>query len=204
VKKNNLFWIGYSDLMTSLFFVMLVIAVITIGSLKKEKEVKEAQLNKINELQTAVQQLPAEYFSYDSLYKRFKLKEQIQFDVGSSLIKAADTDYLLKVGKSINDLITRLNENPGYKKFDIKYLIVIEGMASNDRWPDNFKLSYERSMSLHNLWKNNSIVFNPQICELQIAGSGTEGVGRYPKDQEYKNQQFLIHIIPKIGRITEK
>jgi len=189
--------------MTSLFFIMLVIAVITIGSLVKEKNIKESQINKINELQTAVRQLPQEYFYYDSLYKRFKLINQIQFDLGSAEIKPEYHEYLLKVGTAINSLVNRLNENPDYKKFDIKYLIVIEGMASKDRWPNNFILSYERAMSLRNLWYSNNIIFDPKICELQIAGSGVDGVGRYPADQEYKNQQFLIHIIPKIGRITE-
>jgi len=34
MKKNNLFWIGYSDLMTSMFFVMLVLFVLSIGFLQ--------------------------------------------------------------------------------------------------------------------------------------------------------------------------
>lgn len=36
MKKDSIFWIGYSDLMTSLFFVMLVLFVVTIGYFKKE------------------------------------------------------------------------------------------------------------------------------------------------------------------------
>ena len=74
MKKDNIFWISYSDLMTSLFFVMLVLFVVTIGYLKYNLETTEQQLEKIQELQTAVQKLPKEYFEYQPEYKRFKLK----------------------------------------------------------------------------------------------------------------------------------
>lgn len=190
--------------MTSLFFIMLVIAVITIRYWQNEEFLKKEQLKKIEELQTAVQQLPAEYFDYQPKYKRFKLNKQIQFDKGKSDINPVYDDYLIKVGISINNLISRLNENPDYKKFDIKYLIVIEGMASKDNFNRNFELSYERSLSLYNLWRNNKINFNPEICELQIAGSGTGGIRVDSLNTEYKNQQFLIHIIPKMGKIIDK
>lgn len=194
MKKNNIFWIGYSDLMTSLFFIMLVISVITVG-------VKQAQLNKIKELQTAVQQLPKDYFDYQPQFKRFKLKEQIQFSIGSSEIAPKYNNYLISVGSSINGLISRLDKNPEYKKLDIKYLIVIEGMASKDNFPQNFELSYERSLALYNLWKRNGINFNPESCEIQIAGSGTDGIRTDSLENEFKNQQFLIHIVPKMGNV---
>ena len=64
MKNNNFFWVSFSDLMTSLFFIMLVLFVVTIGYLQFQKKATEEQLEKIKELQTAVQQLPAEYFSY--------------------------------------------------------------------------------------------------------------------------------------------
>lgn len=201
MKNKNTFWIGYSDLMTSLFFIMLVLFVVTIGYLKSITDATKEQLNKIEELQTSVQRLPDKYFDYQPLYKRFKLKQQIQFDLGSDSIKPVYYEYLIDVGKSISNLVDSLNSNEKYKAFDIKYLIVIEGMASHDNYLRNFELSYERALSLYRLWKEHNISFEPEVCEVQIAGSGIDGAREYSGKDEYKNQQFLIHIVPKIGKI---
>jgi outer membrane protein OmpA-like peptidoglycan-associated protein len=204
MKKNNIFWISYSDLMTSLFFVMLVLFVVTIGYLKSIVDATNEQLEKIQELQTAVQELPTDYFEYQPEYKRFKLKKQIQFDRGKSTIKPEYNEYLINVGKSITSLIDALNSNDEYKKFDIKYLVVIEGMASKDNYQYNYELSYERALALYRLWESKGITFNPETCEIQTSGSGIEGIREYSGQEEYKNQQFLIHIIPKMGKIIEK
>ena len=203
MKTNNIFWISYSDLMTSLFFIMLVLFVVTIGYLKIQINATKQQLKKIQELQTAVQQLPESYFEYQPQYKRFKLKKQIQFQTGSANINSQYFNYLNGVGHSISDLILKLNSDNKYKGLDIKYLVVIEGMASMDHFPFNFELSYKRSLALYKLWKSDNISFDPKICEVQIAGSGTEGIREYSGDQEYMNQQFLIHIIPKMGKIID-
>ncbi|MGQ1890246.1 OmpA/MotB family protein [Thermophagus sp. OGC60D27] len=201
MKKDNIFWISYSDLMTSMFFVMLVLFVVTIGYLKNNLETTEEQLEKIQELQTAVQKLPEQYFEYQPEYKRFKLNKQIQFDKGSAEIKPEYFSYLIEVGNSILALINDLKNQDSFEKFDIKYLVVIEGMASKDNYARNFELSYERALSLYRFWKSNGIIFNASDCEIQISGSGTEGIREYSGAEEYKNQQFLIHIIPKMGKI---
>lgn len=205
-KNNNIFWIGYSDLMTSLFFIMLVLFVVTIAYLQNQKKATEKQLKKIEELQTAVKKLPQNYFEYQPQYKRFKLKKQIQFDKGKDEIKDEYTAYLIGVGKSINNLIDSLNSNREYKSFDIKYLVIIEGMASIDSYKDNFGLSYRRALALYELWKKEigGIIFNPNYCEIQIAGSGTQGIREYSDVKEYMNQQFLIQIVPKMGNISDK
>ena len=201
MKKDNIFWIGYSDLMTTLFFIMLVLFVVTIGYLKFNLETTKEQLEKIKEIQTAVQELPEEYFKYQDEYKRFKLSKQIQFDTASSNIKTKYDNYLIKVGESIIDLIGNLKAQDNFKQFDIKYLLVIEGMASKDNYPRNYELSYQRALSLYQFWKSKGIEFDPKDCEIQISGSGVEGIREFSGDQEYKNQQFLIHIVPKIGKI---
>lgn len=201
MKKDNIFWISYSDLMSSLFFVMLVLFVVTIGFLKYNLETTEEQLEKIQELQTAVQELPEEYFEYQSDYKRFKLNEPIRFEKGSSEIKPQYHKYLIDVGNSISNLISELKRQEEFEKFDIKYLVVIEGMASKDDYSRNYELSYERALSLYELWLNNNISFNPSDCEIQISGSGTSGIREHSGKEEWKNQQFLIHIIPKMGKI---
>ena len=206
MKRNNIFWVSYSDLMTSLFFIMLVLFVVSIGYLQFQKNATEKQLEKINELQTAVKKLPEKYFEYQPKYKRFKLNRQIQFDLGKSKLKEEYHQYLIEVGESINKLLDSLNSDKKYNNFDIKYLVVVEGMASKDNYYQNFELSYSRALSLYRLWKNNisGVIFNPEQCEIQISGSGTEGIREYRDSLEYKNQQFLIHIIPKIGKIIDK
>ena len=201
MKNNNFFWVSFSDLMTSLFFIMMVLFVVTIGYLQFQKKATEEQLKKIEEIQAAVQQLPEQYFSYQKEYKRFKLNKEIGFGKKSHQIDTMHYKYLIEVGNSIQDLVNNLYSNKKFEDFDIKYQIVIEGMASKDSYPLNFELSYERALALYRLWKKEGISFDPEICEIQIAGSGTDGVREYSGADEEKNQQFLIHIIPKIGKI---
>ncbi len=204
MKSNNFFWVSFSDLMTSLFFIMMVLFVVTIGYLQFQKKATEEQLEKIKELQTAVKQLPDEYFSYQPQFKRFKLNKEIGFAPYSSTINSNDKVYLIGVGNSIKSLVDSLNSNDKYKGFDIKYQVVIEGMSSLDSYKGNFVLSYERALSLYTLWKNNNIIFDPEICEIQIAGSGIDGVREYSGNDESRNQQILIHIVPKMGKIFDK
>lgn len=201
MKKSSIFWISYSDLMTSLFFVMLVLFVVTVGYLKSIVDATNEQLEKIHELQTAVQELPAEFFQYQPKYKRFKLNKQILFGELESDIDSDYYSYLIEVGNSITKLIDDLNSNEEYSKFDIKYLVVIEGMASKDNYALNYELSYKRALALYNFWKSKGIEFDAETCEVQISGSGIEGIREYSGKEEFKNQQFLIHIIPKMGKI---
>jgi outer membrane protein OmpA-like peptidoglycan-associated protein len=201
-KKTNFFWASYADLMTSLFFIMLVLFVLAVAMMNRKSKATEQQLKKIEEIQNSVKELDTRYFSYQEEYKRFTLKRQIQFAPAKSEIKDQYKDYLLDVGKNIESLIVRLQNK--YKNNDIKYMIIIEGMASKDNYKLNDQLSYSRALSLLKLWDSNNIHFDPNFCELQVAGSGTSGVGRYSGKDETKNQQFLIQIIPKIGKIENK
>ncbi len=198
-KQAKIFWTSYADLMTSLFFIMLVLLVLTIAMMKRQAKATEEQLKKIVEIQNSVKELDTIYFSYQDEYKRFSLKKQVQFIEGKSEIPYQYESYLLSVGRNIENLIR--NVQLKYKGNDIKYMIVIEGMASKDNYKFNDQLSYLRALSLYEFWKKNNIHFDPLFCELQIAGSGTKGVGRYTGSDEKKNQQFLIQIIPKIGKI---
>jgi outer membrane protein OmpA-like peptidoglycan-associated protein len=199
-KKTNFFWASYADLMTSLFFIMLVLFVLTIAMMKRQQKATVEQLKRIVEIQNSVKELDKRYFYYQDEYKRFSLKKQIQFDPAKSTIKPEYKEYLLEVGRNIESLIKRLQTK--YQNNDIKYMIIIEGMSSKDNYKYNDELSYQRALSLLKLWNQNSIYFDPTFCELQIAGSGTKGVGRFEGiKNEYKNQQFLIQIIPKIGKI---
>lgn len=191
--------------MTSLFFIMLVLFVITIGYLQFQLATTKSELKKIKEIQTATQNLPKEYFTYQKKYKRFNLKEKIDFkEYEHRITDANDIKYLKSVGNSIKKLVDSLRESDIKKGLDIKYQVVIEGMASKDNYYRNFELSYERALSVYKLWKKNNIVFDPEECEIQIAGSGTDGVREFSGKEEKRNQQILIHIVPKIGEIDNE
>jgi outer membrane protein OmpA-like peptidoglycan-associated protein len=178
---------------------MLALYILTVAVLKYQQKATEEQLKKIKEIQNATQALPQKFFEYQKEYKRYSLKEQINFPAKSAVIPKKDYKYLKEVGKSIQTLIDTLKIK--YEDTNIKYLIVIEGMASKDSYIYNYQLSYERALSLYNLWKSENIELDPSICEVIISGSGTGGIGR--ESIEIKNQRFLIQIIPKIGRIEE-
>ena len=195
--ESGFFWTSYTDLMTSLFFVMLTLYVLTVAVLKAQQEATEAELRKIKEIQNATSSLDPTLFLYQPEYKRFVLRRQIQFAAGKSVIPASDEAYLYRVGQSLKTLIKDLGER--YQGQDIKYLVVIEGMASLDSYAYNDELSYQRALALHRFWIRNSLRPDPEVCEMVVAGSGIEGVGRDPL--ETLNQRILIQIIPKIGTI---
>lgn len=217
-SKESFFWTSYSDMMTSLFFIMLLLFLLSTGGMylqKKSAEAKEAatqkQMDKIREIEAAVNELPKEYFEPDQ-DKRWSLKREFapKFNVGDFRIDLLnDTTRLIRVGQSLMNVVEDLNKkknDPQYEKLDITYLVVIEGMASKDNYWDNDRLSYMRALMLYYLWKRNGIDFEDSQCEVQISGNGVRGRGRYNADglspeDEYKNQRILIQIIPKIGNI---
>lgn len=216
--KESFFWTSYSDMMTSLFFIMLLLFLLSTGGMylqkkhaEEERAATQKELDKINEIKQAANELPKAYFEPDQ-EKRWSLKQEYapKFSIGDSNIRALnDTTELIHVGRSLMQVVETLNEkknDPEYSKMDITYLVVIEGMASNDNYWDNDRLSYSRALSLYNLWKINGIDFENSQCEVHISGSGVRGRGRYNKDgnspqDEYKNQRILIQIVPKIGEI---
>ena len=117
-KSGSFFWASFTDLMISLFFIMLVLYVLTFVRLKTQQQVTEDQLSKIKEIQAAVKELPQEYFTYQSEFKRFSLNKQIQFPKGKSDITSDYRGYLLNVGKSIESLISKLKSK--YQNENIK------------------------------------------------------------------------------------
>lgn len=196
-RESNFFWPSYADLMTSLFFVMLVLYVVTVVVMQYQHNATEQQLRKIREVQNATRQLPKDYFVYQPNYKRFVLSRQIQFPIGKATIPPGDVAYLRAVGQSIRTLIDRLKTQ--FSRENIKYLVVIEGMASRDSYRYNDQLSYERALALHRFWIRERLRPDTTVCEVIVAGSGIEGVGR--ETSEERNQRILIQIIPKIGTI---
>jgi hypothetical protein len=205
-KNRDFFWLSYSDLMTSLFFVMLVLFVLVYTMQNKmigELGEKGRELDKIKEIEKTVNSIDTAYFKYDIENKKHILNMQFLFPRGSDDISSIIPDKrndLIKAGNIIKKLILKYPE-----KDNIKYLIVIEGQASKDNWPGNDDLSYHRAQSLIKFWEQNDIGLNKlKNCEVIIAGSGERGIPRTQPDIGNANQRFLITIVPKIGKMKSK
>lgn len=201
-QSKSYFWITYSDLMTTLFFIMLILFVLTISILQKRNEATQKQLDKITEIEEATKKIDPRYFVYNEAYKKHILNINVSFNTGSSDIKDIDEatrEDLLNAGKSISSFIIEANN-----KYDAKYLLIIEGQASKDNYFYNNELSYVRALSLFKFWTEiNNIEFDKNICEVIISGSGQSGLLRMEPDipTNKSNQRFLIHILPKPGII---
>ena len=63
-RKESFFWTSYSDLMTSLFFIMLTLFVLVIVLLHKRMEVTESKLDEINKVVNSNKDLNSKYFYY--------------------------------------------------------------------------------------------------------------------------------------------
>ena len=220
-KKESFFWTSYSDLMTSMFFIMLVLFVVTVALLHKEmlkigeereamrieRDVTLAQINKIKEIQEATQTIDTTYFRFDENFKRHTLRNiEVSFKTYSPDINDIPQDVrntLAEAGKAIREsLLQAQKDNP-----DAKFLLIVEGQTSNDGYVRNYELSYERALSLVKFWSSQKIYFDEaggiHNCELIISGSGKSSKFREYPDNKYntKNQRFVIHIIPKPGEI---
>ena len=209
-KKESYFWTSYSDLMTNLFFVMLMLFILAIALLHremvqigKERDATKEELEKINEIRTAIQNIDTMYFQYDEDYKKHILKTKVKFQTGSSNINDLDDatkEELLAVRDTIKSFLDKLLQKDG----SASYLLVIEGQASKDKYALNNQLSYDRALSLFKFWfpdqKNTTLRFFNLPCEVVIAGAGfMEGK---PRDAENAaNQRFLIQIMPQSGII---
>ena len=201
MSKRSFFWASYADLMSSLFFIMLILFILTIIMLQKQVEATEAEINKIKEIQNAISNIDSTYFAYNAEHKKHILKIDVGFHTNSADITDIGIGtrlQLLNAGKAINQFI-----HEACKRYNAQYLLIIEGQASKDNFIRNNELSYERALALVNYWRGNGILFNPNQCEVIISGSGQDGTLRMQPDVagNVKNQRFLIHILPKPGVI---
>ena len=205
-KRESFFWTRYSDLMTSLYFIMLTLFVLAIALLHrevvqigKERDATEAELEKINEIRTAVQSIDSTYFSYDPAYKKHILKTEVKFRTGSSNINDLDQATQAEL-LAVRDRIKAFLDDLIEKDRNASYLLIIEGQASKDNYSLNNQLSYDRALSLFKFWfpnqKETTLQFYNLPCEVVIAGAGyMEGKPRAERNAD--NQRFLIQIIPK-------
>ena len=209
MKKNghNFFWLSFSDLMTSLFFIMLVLYVLTYITLKsKEKklqEIVEVQKNKLAIIETVEENLKplkedTVLFRYEQQYKRFSLAFDVKFVIGQSGINSNDLENFsttvnkidqagLKLKSIIDNLLRQKANDPKLK--NISYLVIISGYASHllsGGQNEDYLRSYNRAYSLWQYWKNIGIDFEDVkysgLIDLQISGNGWGGVGRFQID----------------------
>lgn len=214
-KKESFFWTSYSDLMTSLFFIMLTLFVLVIVLLHKRMETTEKQLEEIKKVEASTKELErTRYYTYKPEYKKYVLDVRCFFgELKSSLSDLqTDTRSLRNAGEEIMDFLKRNSQN--------QYLLIIEGQASRNsqkQTEQNYRLSYQRALTLMKFWKDVCHIDFGTNCEIQIAGSGDgrynfgytngEGTQRFREldatlmrergSREKENQRFVIHIIPK-------
>lgn len=229
-KGESFFWTSFSDLMTSLFFIMLVLYVLTYIMLKKKElelvNTVEDLKHKLEVYELVEQNLkPLKQdtllFRYEEDYKRFTLAFDVSFELAKSQIARGDlknfdvtVTKIQSVGEQLQKTIDNLAKNKATNSpmKNVSYLVIISGYASHllsGSQSSDYDLSYQRAYSLWAYWKSIGIDFEASkyqgLIDLQIAGNGWGGVGRFERDpqnfmeNETKNQRFIIQIVPKIG-----
>jgi len=212
MKKSGFFWVSFADLMTSLFFIMLVLYVITFTILKSNQanlEADKQQLEKIKNVQKAIENLDTKYYHFDSINKRYKLNIDVKFNPNSFEINDIPLDKRIELAKAGKNLYDKIKSIIDTSK-TIDYLLIIEGntQRSNDNWrtsPDvGYVLSYKRSLSLYSYWKKMGHDFGDlgSQCEVIIAGSGYFSQSRDVVYEE-KNRRFTIQVTSKVGKFLK-
>lgn len=174
-----------------------------VDEIERIQEATEEQMEKIKEIENAINEIDTTYFEYNNEHKKHILKIDVSFNVGSSNmdnIPLETRTKLLDAGNAIKKFISAASQ-----KYGVKYLLIIEGQASKDYYQRNYELSYERALVLVKYWTQNNLFFDKEECELIISGSGQSGSLRVEPDTKGNsaNQRFLIHIIPKPGVIEQ-
>lgn len=206
-KNGDIFWMSFSDLMTSLFFVVLVLYVLTYVMLKREQaklittvENLEQKLEVYDLVEQNLKPLKndSHLFRYEEEYKRFTLAFDVKFELSQYEIKKGKlknynetSKKIISVGKELQktiDILARKKaEDPAMK--NVSYLVIISGYAShllNGTQVNDYELSYRRAYNLWNYWKKIGVNFEATkyrgLIDLQISGNGWGGVGRFERD----------------------
>lgn len=200
-NNDKLFWPSYVDLLTSLFFIILVLFAISYNLFSEEKKKADRELIEKNfkdEINKSLERLMSDtnFFIYEPNYKRYRLAVNIQFKKNKFEIdEACVVEYnsirpsLIETGNKLKSIFLELEQKRIEEKSNISlsYLLIIAGRSSNFPGEDktfNYELSYKRALSLYNFW-NYNIDFDfddknlRDLIDLQISGNGVGGNGRY-------------------------
>ena len=219
-KYKDSFWLSYSDLMTSLFFIMLVLFVVCISKMKYDNAVLEKERNEANARKEQLEQILQLETQFEELGKSSALQyieEKKMFVakdfIGKEIFNPLDDTILPQfiptvdsVGQSLQEVVKRLHE----KNPNLNFQLVIEGNAAipwqqlqNHSFnPDNvwmYELSYHRALALYRRWLSKGVDLRHHNTEVIIAGSGFNGINRDNRVEE-NNKRFIIQIIPKISK----
>ena len=237
-EEHN-FWQNYTDLMSGFLIVFIIASIIAYNQYKEkeklmstliemaggsktgelsdldrerlEKLVSNAELyEKVKAFDKAQESLNSNYFHFDSIYRRFECKLDVQFVQENSIIASNHHASLIEAGKEFVDILKHFPST-----YNVGFKVVIEGRAakridltptwSNKQYADT--LSYRRARGLYYLWSNNGIIANIEKLggEVFVSGSGYYGKGRHTKqtdpnspDPEGLNKRFIIEVIPFI------
>lgn len=231
MNKRSLFWISYSDLMTSLFFIMLVLLVLLIAAFQKNSP------DTVEELEVQVADLKKQVVELEEQLKAASIKIQA---TESELTKIREIQNAVS-----NISPTYFDYNPRYKKHVLKIDVEFPTGSNNiDEIPiptrkelveagweikrfisnaiaNNPEIQYlliiEGQASKDNYLLNNELSYKRALSlrnfwqdygisfephQCEVIIAGS-GTGGVPRDMENekRNQRFLIHILPKPGII---
>lgn len=148
-RGDSFFWMSFADLMTSLFFIVLVLYVLTFIMLQRQKEQvikdNEELRNKLRVYELVEQNLKplkenTVLFRYEEEYKRFTLAFDVNFELSRYNIAEGDlknfsttSSNIRSVGRQLQYTIDLLaqnkSNNPSMK--NVSYLLIISGYASH-------------------------------------------------------------------------
>ena len=203
---------SYTDLMSGFLIVFIIASVISITGIGAgpngkggDGNVTEKLRDAIIELQKAQKEISNKDLEYDTLYNVLRLKREINFQAEKYDIPEENKDYLIKVGESVEKIADKFKNNE-----HIGLNIIIDGRIEAGKIErqrgNQYRLSYNRALSLFYLWADENIVHlsyddKPQSRSsaltdknVIIAGSGKGGEARI----EGKNKTFIIRLVPYV------
>ena len=214
--RQDSFWTSYADLMTSLFFIMLVLFVICIiqvgkkyidlGNALEGEKIKNEQYEQLLQMNEQFELLSkSTCLAYDSVKRMFYAKDLVGIEIFYPESDRIKVEYKATVDKIGHDIYKILQE---LGRTNFSYQLIIEGTAAIP-WrklkdhtfnPDSeyaYHLSYRRALALYNAWRKYD--FRKYNTEIIIAGSGFNGINRDNLVEE-NNKRFIVQIIPKVQK----
>ncbi len=229
MKKDRVFWIGYSDLMTNMFFVMLVLFILTERENKEQQErlIKEKKTNEvlINQLEEQKKGLIQEKerlekllnlekqfkplikdstFYYLPECKKFLVKDLMGIEIFEPLEYIIKPEYIQKtinVGFKLDSFLQLLHkQNP-----ELSYLLVIEGNMANTY---DKRISRDDNEGYLISYQRSLAVYtlwlkygiNFRKYNVEVMLCGSGFNGLCRDKVEENNKRFSIQIIPKVAK----